>query len=224
MGGSPRRNLRGCGTLEHMSSLRSGSVTHPLRRARGICVAAVAVALVAAVPAAAVGAQAPAPPACAGVVVSATVSAPSVPSGSRSTTDACVPMEAVYEAEVLGYQLVGGLGVASFTDGQIGRIAFVTAKVAPDRALTLVGVEDGATGAVTWAYADGGFAQVDVQRTFGGAANAATIPAGGDPGPVEPGQVELRIEGTGTDLATAEGAVADQIRAFLDQAVVALTS
>jgi hypothetical protein len=133
-------------------------------------------------------------------------------------------MEAVYEAEVLGYQLVGGLGVASFTDGQLGRIAFVTAKVAPDRALTLVGVEDGATGAVTWAYADGGFAQVDAQRTVGGAANAATIPAGGDPGPVEAGQVELRIEGTGTDLATAEGVVADQIRAFLDQAVVALTT
>lgn len=170
------------------------------------------------------GAQEPTPAACAGVTVDATVDAPSVPGGAWSAVDACVPLEAVYEAQVLGYQLVGGLGVATYTDGHVGRIAFVTAKVAEDRSLTLVGVEDNATGVVTWAYADGTFAQTGTTRTVGGAANAATIPAGAAPGPVEAGQVQLTIDGTGTDLATAQGPVADQIRGFLDQAVAALSS
>ena len=61
-------------------------------------------------------------------------------------------------------------------------------------------------------------------RTTAGEGQAATIPDGAEPGPVEPAQVELSIDGTGTDLATAEGPVADQIRAFLDQAVAALSS
>ena len=169
-------------------------------------------------------AQEPVPPACAGVTVDVTVDAASVPGGSWSALDTCVGPEAVYEAEVLGYQLVGGLGVATYTDGHLGRVAFVTAKVAADRSLTLVGVEDAATGVVTWAYADGTYAQTGATRSVGGAANASTIPAGGAPGPVEAGQVQLSIDGTGTDLATAEGPVAEQIRGFLDQAVVALSS
>ena len=200
-------------------------VRRVVRRTSRLVAAAVGViAMVGAGGVVSVGAQEPVPPACAGVTVDATVGAPSVPGGSWSALDACVPLEAVYEAEVLGYQLVGGLGVATYTDGHLGRVAFVTAKVAPDRSLTLVGVEDAATGVVTWAYADGTYAQSGATRTVGGAANASTIPSGGAPGPVEAGQVQLTIDGTGTDLATAEGPVADQIRGFLDQAVVALTS
>jgi hypothetical protein len=188
-------------------------VRRVVRRTSRLVAAAVGViALVGAGGIVSVGAQEPVPPACAGVTVDATVGAPSVPGGSWSALDACVPLEAVYEAEVLGYQLVGGLGVATYTDGHLGRVAFVTAKVAADRSLTLVGVEDDATGVVTWAYADGTYAQSGTTRTVGA------------PGPVEAGQVQLTIDGTGTDLATAEGPVADQIRGFLDQAVVALSS
>jgi hypothetical protein len=195
------------------------------RRPRRVVAAALAVAALAVTgTAGSAGAQEPAAPACAGVTLDATVSAPSVPGGGWSAVDACVPLEAVYEATVLGYQLVGGLGVATYTDGHVGRVAFVTAKVAEDRALTLVGVEDQATGVVTWAYADGTFAQDGATRTVGGAANAATIPSGGAPGPVESAQVQLTIDGTGTDLATAQGPVADQIRGFLDQAAAALSS
>jgi hypothetical protein len=207
-----------------MSPFRSRSFKHIRRPVRLVGAVVAVAALVGALPAASVGAQEPVPSACVGVSVSATVTAPSVPSGSWSTVDTCVPPEAVYEAEVLGYELVGGLGVAASTDGRIGRIAFVTAKVAGDRALMLVGVEDSSTGGVTWAYADGRFSQVGTQRTVGGAANAATVPLDAPPGPVEAGDVQLTIDGTGTDLSSAEGVVADQIRAFLDQAVVALTS
>ena len=204
----------------------SSSPPSPHRRGPSRLLAAVAVvaALVAVAPAASSGAEEPAAPACAGVVVSTTVSAPSVPDGSWSTVDTCVPPEAVYEADVLGVALIGGMGVATYTDGHVGRVAFLTATVGGDRALTLVGVEDAATGVVTWAFSEGDFSRSGSQRSMGGAANAATIPAGEDPGPVEPGQVELTIEGTGTDLATAQGVVADQIRTLLDQAVEALTN
>lgn len=176
-------------------------------------------ALLAVAPAAA----AQTPPPCAGVVVAATVRAPSVPDGSWSTLDTCVPPEAVYESEVLGVGLIGGMGVAAYTDGHLGRVAFLSAQIGGDRALTLVGVEDATTGVVTWAYAEGTVERVGAERTMGGAANAATVPAGGAPGPVEPAEVELTITGSGTDLATAQGAVADQIRTFIDEAVEALT-
>jgi len=196
----------------------------PAGRRRGRLIAAV-VAVLAAVSwgAAPVAAQEPLPAACPGVVVDATVTAGTIPGGSWTVLDTCVPPEAVYEAGVLGYRLVGGIGIGTYTDGHAGRVAFVSAEVAENRSLTLVGVEDQATGVVTWAYSDGGFASVGAMRTTGGDAQAATIPEGADPGPVEPAQVELSIDGTGTDLATAEGPVADQIREFLDQAVAALS-
>lgn len=169
-----------------------------------------------------VGAQEPVPAPCAGVLVDADVAAASVPGGRWTVEDSCVPLDAVYEAELLGYRLVGGLGVATYTDGHVGRVAFLTARVAEDRSLTLVGVEDAATGAVTWAYADGSYSQVGATRTVGGAADASTVPMGAAPGAVEPAQLQLTLDGTGTDLATAQGPVADQLRTLLDQAAVAL--
>jgi hypothetical protein len=159
---------------------------------------------------------------CSGVSIDATVAAASVPGGAWSVQDTCIPADAVYEADVLGYHLVGGLGEAIYTDGHVGRVAFVTAVVGPDRSLTLVGVEDRATDSVTWAYSDGTFAQAVGSRSFGGAANAATVVSGQDAGAIVPAQVDLHVDGVGTDLATAQGPIADQIRGLLDQAVAAL--
>lgn len=186
--------------------------------------AAAALLAVLLVPAAGAQEPSPAPQECA-MVVTATVSAPSVPGGSWSTTDTCITPETVYETDVLGYRLIGGLAVATYADGHQGRVAFLSAKVAPDRSLSLVGVEDAATGAVTWSYADGGYTEADGSRTAGGAGEAVTVAAeGAEPGEVEASTLELRMQGAGTDLATAEGPVADQLRVWLDQAVAALTA
>ena len=68
--------------------------------------AAAALLAVLLVPAAGAQEPSPAPQECA-VVVAATVSAPSVPGGSWSTTDTCVAPETVYETDVLGYRLIG---------------------------------------------------------------------------------------------------------------------
>jgi hypothetical protein len=163
-----------------------------------------------------------APPACDGVTVSARVAATSLPGGAWSVTDVCVPSDAVYEAGVLGYRVVGGLGVARYDDGHLGRIAFATAHVGSDRALTLVGVEDVATGSVTWAFADGDHEQTDLARVVGGEGVAA--PNSTTPVPTEPATVELAITGTGTDLATAQGEVPDLLREFLDEATRSLSA
>jgi hypothetical protein len=164
-------------------------------------------------------------PECIGVEVTATVAAPAIPSGSWTTEATCVPPDAVYETEVLGYRLIGGMGVARYTDGHMGHVAFLSAKVEPGRSLSLVGVEDAATGQVTWAYGDGTLAEQPGLRQMDGQGEAATIAAPDAPaGPAEPAQVQLSISGSGTDLATAQGVVPDQLRVMIDQAVAALTS
>jgi hypothetical protein len=192
----------------------------PTRRPLALVAAAALLVAGGAVGGVPAGAQAPA---CAGVVVDATVSAPSVPGGAWSVVDACVPVDAVYEAELLGYRLVGGMGVASYQDGHVGRVAFLTAKVGDSESLTLIGVEDHAAGRITWAFAEGGYAESAGVRTVGGAAEAATIVADQAPGPVESAQVQLELTGSGTDLATASGPVADELRRVLDAAAAALT-
>lgn len=160
--------------------------------------------------------------ACSGVIVDAAMSTDSIPGGEWVVEDACIPAEAAYETEVLGYRLAGGLGVAAYADGHLGRIAFLTARVAPDRSLTFLGVEDVATGAITWAYADGAYGDHGGVRTGGGAANAVTVVGSNPPGMVEPAHLELSLTGSGTDLADAQGPVADQVRALLDQALDSL--
>lgn len=200
----------------HQTGRMSG---RPRRFLAALVVPVVAVCAVA-VPSA--GAQAPA---CVGVEVTATVAAPSIPSGSWTTEATCVPPDAVYETEVLGYRLIGGMGVARYTDGHVGHVAFLSAKIEAGRTLSLVGVEDVATGQVTWAYGDGGLVEQAGLRQMDGQGEAATVAAPDAPaGPAEPAQVQLSISGTGTDLATAQGVVPDQLRVMLDQAVAALTS
>lgn len=194
----------------------------PGRPRRFLAALVVPVVAVCAVAVPSAGAQ---QPSCPGVVVDATVSAPSIPTGSWTTEATCVPPEAVYEVEVLGYRLVGGMGVARYTDGHTGHVAFLSATVEAGRSLSLVGVEDAATGQVTWAYGDGGLVEQPGLRQTDGQGEAATIATPGAPaGPAEPAQVQLSIDGTATDLASAQGAVPDQLRVLVDQAVTALTS
>lgn len=146
-----------------------------------------------------------------------------MPGGSWSVADACVPTEAVYEAELLGYRLVGGMGVATYVDGHVGRVAFLTAKVGESESLTLIGVEDHGAGRITWAFAEGTYAESGEVRTVGGPAEAATLVVDQEPGPIESAQVQLELTGSGTDLATASGPVADELRRVLDAAAAALT-
>ena len=97
--------------------------------------------------------------------------------------------EAVYEADVLGYRLVGGLGV-----GDLHRRACWAGsrssrpRSAPDRSFTLVGVEDTATGVVTWAYCRRRLRRRPARPGPSAARRTpSTIPAGAAPGPVEAG-------------------------------------
>ena len=167
--------------------------------------------------------------ACGGVVVSASIASEVVPGGAWSVTDACVEPGAAYEVNVFGYRLVGGLGAAVYDEGHRGRVAFATVAISPDRSLSLVGLEDVDTGTVVWAYADAGYAEDVTSRTSGGAATAVSVvgppegaatPAVSEPVPAE---ATISLRGDGTDLATAEGPIADELRSIVDEAVGALT-
>ncbi len=209
----------------HLPSSSRTSATSARRIVGGV----LTVVVLAALGAPGVGAASAAPgqddSACAGVSVSATVSVPTLDGGSWSTVGTCVYPEAVYEVDVLGYRLIGGLGAATAPDGCCDRLAFLSIKVGAEQSLTLVGVEDTSTGAVTWAYSEGSYAESGTSRTVGGAAKAITVAApGAEPTPVADGSFDVVLEGTGTDLATAEGAIPDQLRTYIDQAVALLTA
>ncbi len=162
-------------------------------------------------------------------MVSASVVSEVVPGGAWSVTDACVEPIAAYEVNVLGYRLVGGLGAAIYDEGHRGRVAFATVAISPDRSLSLVGLEDVDTGTVVWAYADAGYADDGTSRTAGGAATAVSVvgPPEGAPTPAVsdpvPAEATISLTGNGTDLATAEGPIADELRSIVDEAVAALT-
>lgn len=65
-------------------------------------------------------------------------------------------------------------GAATYADGHLGRIAFLTARVSPDRSLTCSASRTWPRH-VSWAYSDGAYSNADDTRVGGGAANAATI-------------------------------------------------
>ncbi len=131
---------------------------------------------------------------------------------------------------MLGYRLVGGLGAAIYDEGHRGRVAFATVAIAPDRSLSLVGLEDVDTGTVVWAYADAGYADDGARRTAGGAATAVSVvgPAGGrrDAGGVGrgPRRGDHLADGHRHRSGDCRGPVADELRLIVDEAVAALTA
>src|SRR5690606_32929283 len=92
---------------------------------------------------------------CDGGLVSATVAAASLPGGRWSVTDGCLPRDAFYRVELAGHRLLLGLAEVAYDDGHLGRIALATVATPEGLAISLVGVEDLATGFVRWAYAEG---------------------------------------------------------------------
>ncbi len=159
---------------------------------------------------------------CAGVSASARMEAGSLPGGSWTARDVCVAPEHVYEVDVLGYHLVAGMGVATYDEGHLGRLAFAELTVAPGESWTLVGMEDHGVDHVTWTLAEGSH-EVDGEiRRSGGDGRSITPTAEVETD--EPGSVTLEYVGDPTDLRTAEGPIPEELRRLLDDAVEHLTS
>lgn len=186
-----------------------------LRRTLGA--GALAGVLATAVPAAAsapVAATSPAAVPCAGATVSATVRAESLPGGSWSVSEGCVAREAFYEVGLAGYRLLLGLGVVTYDDGHVGRIAFAAVTAPDGDALSLVGVDDPDADVARWALTQGTHSE--------GVAGTAVVGDGVTDAPgagEERAHVELSVAGTGTDLMTATGEVPETVRSVVLDAI-----
>ena len=90
--------------------------------------------------------------ACAGDKVSATINAPSLPGGGWSVTDACVDARdyfiGSYEDK---YPFAVGISLVTYDDGHVGRLAFLSVRLAADNTVTVIGMEDPATNQLRFA-------------------------------------------------------------------------
>jgi hypothetical protein len=152
---------------------------------------------------------------CTGGRVTVGLATGSLPGGRWSAEDACIPSEAFYEVNIAEHRLVLALTVVDYGDGRIGRLAVATLTTPEAFAVSLVGVEDEATGFVRWAYAEGTHSGSDGVLGFAGSGLTDVAD--------EPAEVELTITGIGTDLLTADNEVAEDIRTVLFDAVERLT-
>jgi hypothetical protein len=127
-----------------------------------LTIALVAVGLVAgaAVAATTAGAQEPtttstAPPAgasCDGDRVTAAINTQSLPNGGWSVTDACVSARDYFVGSYEDrYPFAIGMSVVPYDDGHTGRLAFLSVQLAKDSTLTVIGMEDPATGNLRFA-------------------------------------------------------------------------
>lgn len=210
--------MRGAGLLDCPD--RGDTLDSMISRLRSRLFAVAAV--VATVATLAVGTPAASAQSCTGVTVSARMTAGSLPGGTWAARDVCVAPEHVYEADVLGYRLVAGMDVATYDGGHVGRLAFAELTVAPGESWVLVGMEDHAADHVTWTLVEGSHENVGDLRRSGGEGRSVTPTA--EVVGEEPGDVTLEYRGTPTDLRTAEGPIADELRRLLDEAIEHLTS
>lgn len=158
------------------------------------------------------GAPAAAVP-CGSASVSLRVEASSLRDGAGDVGDACIPPGAFYEVRFGGYRLA--LGLALRGDGTEGRVAFGVLTTPVGLAAALVGIEDVEASGVRWAYAEGRHETVDPALGFSGEGMTDL--------PGESARVSLELHGTGQDLLTADGEVAEQLRAMLFVAIAELT-
>lgn len=127
-----------------------------------LTIALVTVGLVAGagVAATAAGAQEPtttttSPPSgvpCDGDRVTAAINTQSLPNGGWSVTDACVSARDYFVGSYEDrYPFAIGMSVVPYDDGHTGRLAFLSVQLTKDSTLTVIGMEDPATGNLRFA-------------------------------------------------------------------------
>lgn len=144
--------------------------------------------------------------------VSVQVDAASLADGGGDVPGSCIPPGAFYEVRLTGHRLV--LGMALRGDGVEGRVAFAVLTTPGELAASLVGIEDAAAGTVRWAYAEGRHSTGPYATEFAG--------DGVTDLPDEAAHVDVTVHGSGVDLMTARGEVADELRAVLHEALAHL--
>jgi len=126
--------------------------------------------------------------------VSTTVAAASLPGGSWAVEGACLSSDAFFEYSNTEGRAQVALSSVTYADGHSGRVAVGMLVMTSGTALSIVGVEDAATGLVKWSAVLGQAVQVGDQTTVSGEGIMVF--------PVESVQLSASISGTGTNIAT----------------------
>ena len=132
---------------------------------------------------------------CAGSV-STTVAAASLPGGSWSVDGGCLTSDAFFEYSNTEGRAQVAVSSVTYADGHAGRVAVGMLVMAGGTALSIVGVEDSATGLVKWSAVLGTAQQVGDQPTVSGSGFMVF--------PLEVAQVSATIAGTGTNITTLD--------------------
>ena len=89
---------------------------------------------------------------CDGDRVTAAINTQSLPNGGWSVTDACVSARDYFVGSYEDrYPFAIGMSVVPYDDGHTGRLAFLSVQLAKDSTLTVIGMEDPATGNLRFA-------------------------------------------------------------------------
>ena len=126
--------------------------------------------------------------------VSTAVAAASLPGGSWAVEGGCLTSDSFFEYSNTEGRAQVALSSVTYADGHSGRVAVGMLVMTGGAALSIVGVEDAATGLVKWSAVLGQAVQVGDQTTVSGAGIMVF--------PMESVQVSASITGTGTNIAT----------------------
>ncbi|CAN5505911.1 hypothetical protein BH10ACT3_BH10ACT3_01570 [soil metagenome] len=124
--------------------------------------------------------------------VSTAVTSESLPGGTWSVTDGCLPTESFFEYSDGDIRAQVGLSSVTYDDGHVGRVAAGMLTLGGGTGLAIVGVEDEATGRIKWSAVLGDYNDDGSVRTVGG--DGVTL------FPTESAQIQLSMSGTGTDV------------------------
>jgi hypothetical protein len=126
--------------------------------------------------------------------VSTDVAAASLPGGSWAVEGGCLTSDSFFEYSNTEGRAQVALSSVTYADGHSGRVAVGMLVMTGGAALSIVGVEDAATGLVKWSAVLGTAVQVGDQTTVSGEGIMVF--------PVESVQLSASITGTGTNIAT----------------------
>ena len=126
--------------------------------------------------------------------VSTAVAAASLPGGTWAVEGGCLTSDSFFEYSNTEGRAQVALSSVTYADGHSGRVAVGMLVMTGGAALSIVGVEDAATGLVKWSAVLGTAVQVGDQTTVSGEGIMVF--------PVESVQVSASITGTGTNIAT----------------------
>ncbi len=128
---------------------------------------------------------------CAGTI-STSVATSELPGGEWSVSDGCLPQETYFEYSDGPIQAKAAVTTVTYDDGHSGRVAAGTLTLGGDIGLSIVGVEDAATGLVKWSAVLGAYSSVGDTVTVSG--EGITL------FPTDTATVTVSISGTGTDV------------------------